>query len=295
MITVANFNYENGGLRGGRFTFEPLRKTFSDCGPVDLVTFQEAKNYADKGGELAYLAAQALRSALHQPYVISLGYSEGPTPPAIIYNSQTLILRQHYQAAGEHRDKLNLARFIVAPVKGSESWAEFWTFSHHWSPRSPTQRRDAAADLSAWGSRQDLPIIGGGDWNCSPSGPHMPQVEWEQVPFPSRRFKAHKLPNGTWAPITEPMDMLVGRWAGGQRVEGGGFNLVAEAEWRRTGKPIIPTTNPDCYPGEGLLNDAIIANDLAMACYAPGSYTVAAPTERPFPSDHRLSLATFNL
>ncbi|MGI5214907.1 hypothetical protein [Plantactinospora sp. CA-290183] len=297
-IDVALINYQDGGLRkDGGYDFRPLQRAFAVApAPPALILFCEAKKYADEAGVPMYGAAEALSDELGVPYSVDLGWMQrGPMPPAVFWNPNVLTLRRWWRpgATGAYLDQVNVAKFAVVDSGATAAErAEFLAFVHHLSNVSGDDRLEEARRIGRYGSMQQLPVIGGGDFNSTASGKHLPQRRWEEAPFPSRRHKGMLGPDGKWGPDTRAMDYLIGWWdkETGQRKDGAGLHAVAELAWRDDpSKLIVPTVNEGVDPGGELLIDYLLVNDAMLPSVIPGSYQVHIPDpSAPYPSDHRL-------
>ncbi len=297
-IDLALFNYENGGrLPDGGYDFLPLQRAFAQTEvKPGLILFCEAKNYRDNAGEAKYAAAEALSEELGVPYCVELGsMKRGPMPPAIFYNPEILTLRRWWQEndPGAFDDQRNVARFALrTSSRVAVERTEFLAFVHHFEPLSGDVRLDEARRVSRYGDAQPLPVVGGGDFNASASGSHMPQRDWLAARFSSRSHKGIGHPDGSWGPDTRALDYLIGEWdeANQRRVDGCGFHSVAELAWLADpSRPILPTVNEKVDAGGGLLIDHLLVNDARRKHVVAGSYKVHIPDERYRPpSDHRL-------
>ena len=303
-IEVALFNYQDGGMTAdGTYDFTRLQQAFVEVDEApDLILFCEAKNYRDRAGEAKYAAAEALSDQLGVPYAVELGSMQrGPLPPAIFYNPNVLVLRRWWNQddPGAYEDQRNVARFAIrdsGPL--ADERTEFLAWVHHWEPLSGDTRLEAARRVSRYGDAQPLPVIGGGDLNATASGKHLPQRDWMAANFRHRSTKG-LLSDGHWGPDTRALDHLLGAWDEdtGQRRGGCGLHAVAEMAWRADPThPILPTVNDKVDAGGGLLIDWLLANAAMAPHIIPDSYTVHVPEDdRPYPSDHRLVTAAFDL
>jgi hypothetical protein len=300
-LDIALFNYEDGGLQpDGGYDFRPLQYAMAqaEVRPA-LILFCEAKHYRAHAGKAKYAAAEALSDELGAPYVAELGsMARAPMPPAIFYNPDQLILRSWWNQddPGVFDDQRNLARFVIrdsGPV--AETRTEFLAFVHHFEPLSGDTRLEEARRLSRYGDSQPLPVVGGGDFNATASGSHLPQRDWLAARFSARSHKGTELADGSWGPDTRALDCLIGTWdeRTGQRKDGCGFHAVAEMAWRHDpSRPILPTVNEKVDAGGGLLIDWLLVNDAMREHVIPDSYQVHIPDQRyRRPSDHRLVTA----
>jgi hypothetical protein len=307
-LSLAAYNYENGGLRPPMgYDFRPLQHAFSDVDePPALVLFCEAKRYRDNGNEGLHAAAEALTDELGVPYVGALGWlTRGPLPPAIFYNPDLLTLRRwwHPGDPGNYDDQRNVAHFAVrGSGPGPDARTEFLAFVQHWDYRSGAIRRQEAERIGRYG-KQTLPVIGGGDLNATASGAHLPQRDWMAADYADRSQKGIPNPNHTgtddeWVPDTAAVDHLIGRWdpTHQHRVEGCGFHAVAELAWHANPRlPLLPTVNDGIDAGGGLLIDWLLVNDAMLPHLIPDTYRVHVPDGPPYPSDHRLVTAAIDL
>ena len=302
-ITVALFNLRAGGrtLTGG-YDFTGLQAALAQTSEAPaLLLFCEGRDYASNGAAALHAAAEALADQCGVPYAAELGVnSRGPLPPAIFYNPRLLQLRQWWNGHDPDTfdDLRNVARFAVRDSSTSAyARREFLTFVHHFDFRSGDIRLQEAQRLARFG-RERLPVVGGGDLNATGSGPHLPRRDWDTVPFPHRTEKGLRLPDGRWGPDTRALDHLIGAWdpATSSRRDGSGLHAIAELAWHADpAAPITATVNDGVDAGGGLLIDWLLANQRAADGYQPGSYTVHIPPTPPYPSDHRLITATFDL
>ncbi|MFK3984452.1 hypothetical protein ACI2K4_29275 [Micromonospora sp. NPDC050397] len=304
-VPIALFNYENGGRSpDGGYDFSRLQCAFADVDePPALILFCEAKNYRDHAGVAKYAAAEALSDALGVPYVVELGsMPRGPLPPAIFYNPNLLVLRRWWNQddPGVYDDQRNVARFAVrGSSRTPEERLEFLAFVHHWEPLSGDVRLEEAKRVGRYGGPEPLPVIGGGDFNGTASGSHLPQGDWVAAPFRQRAHKGVLGSDGTWGPDTRALDHLIGEWDENthQRRDGCGFHAVAEVAWRADpSQPILPTVNAGVDAGGGLLVDWLLANTAMADHILPATYQVHVPDpgHQP-PSDHRLVTVTAEL
>lgn len=305
MLDVALFNYQDGGRRksDGTYDFAGLRRAFADVETAPaLVLYCEAHHYRDNGNEGLHMAAEALSDELGVPYVGVLGWMRrGPLPPAVLYDPTRLRLRNWWNPddPGVYDDARNVARFAVTDSgRVSEERTEFLAFVHHFDSRSGVVRRHEAERLDCYGSKEKLPVIGGGDFNATASGGHLPQRDWMAASY---RARSHKgiCRDGQWGPDTAAVDHLIGRWDQRQqrRVDGCGFHAVAELAWQADpDTPLLPTVNDGVDSGGGLLIDWLLVNDAMKPYVLPESYQVHVPDPTlPPSSDHRLVTASLNL
>jgi endonuclease/exonuclease/phosphatase family metal-dependent hydrolase len=297
-LPIALFNYQDGGYTAGGYDFGPLQRAFAGIAEVPaLILYCEGKYFRVNGDAGLYGCAEALADQLGAPYIPLAGaMRQGPMGPVIFYDPTLLVVRQWWDGRDENQfiDKRNMARFAVR-----DNAQEFLAWVEHWDARSGDWRLIQAGLLDRYGYKERLPVIGGGDLNCTPSGDHWPQRDWDAADYRARSHKGAQMPDGTWVPDTRAVDHLIGRWDAeqGTRVDGCGFSTLAEVEWNsdRT-QPLIPTVNAGVDLGGGLHIDHILANGAMLEHYIPGSYRVHIPAEgEPAPSDHRLVTAALDL
>ncbi|WP_431884890.1 hypothetical protein [Micromonospora wenchangensis] len=297
-ISIALFNFENGGLRGGHHYLKPLVDAFREVTtPPALILLCEAKQWQANGNQPLHQAAELLADRFATPYVGVLGHDpRGPMPPAILYDPTLLTLRSWYDPADRNAfdDKRNVAHFAVrSSGEHPDSRTEFLAFVAHWDVHCGIRRRQQAALLDRYGDAP-LPVIGGGDLNATASGPHLPQRDWTIANYRARRQKGQRMPDGTWVADTDAVDHLVGRWNphARTRTDGCGFHSVAELAWQADpAAALLPTVNDDVDAGGGLLIDWLLVNSAMLAHVIPHTYRVHVPLCRPYPSDHRLVTA----
>ncbi|MFG1602811.1 hypothetical protein [Actinoplanes sp. NPDC049265] len=323
-LLIATFNYQSGGHRrtGDGFDMNPLKDAFAVLDtPPAMILFCEAKFYRHDQYRGLRLAERALTEQFGAPYFGLLGTLErGPMPPAIFYN-QNLLTCLHWPGDDPHdpsvfEDQRNVGRF-----RSNTTGNEFGAWVAHFDPWHGCQRLYAAKLLGQHG-HSSLPFIGGGDLNCSASGPHFPQRDWTTAHPAFRRYKgAHAgfdtEQGGLHGPVradTAALDFLIGGWNPHTRSRhgGAGYHAITELAWHTTGQPIQPSV-PD-KPGEGGpdLVDYLLVNDAMRPHVDPASYQVHKPADplvhvhpdsyherqaagRPYPSDHYLITAVINI
>jgi hypothetical protein len=304
------FNLEAGGWTDGHFDFEPLKAELAE-GPRTpaLVKICEGKYWAERGGKGLLLAAKPISDQFGVPYIGLLGYLErGPIPPAIFYNPLVLTHVPPWHGHGSHhefQDQRNIAHFHVNGVPGPNGDdLEIIAGVDHWEPLHGPTRELAARRWGRHGRNAKLPVVLSADANCTPSGPHFPQRDWDYAAERDWTNASHKgyQQDGTWAPDTAPMDYLIGRWHDGRRVGGAGLALLAERAWQaHVGQPaalrpgllssdgrILATVNDKVDAGGGLHIDAVLANDLMMPHFDPASLHIHVPPPGVRRSDHRM-------
>ena len=324
-LLIAAFNYQSGGHRKDTYTFDmrPLRDAFAVLDqPPALILFCEAKYYRLDQYRGLRLAERALSQQFGVPYFGLLGtLSRGPMPPAIFYNTDALTcLHWPGDDPGDPRvfeDQRNVGRF-----RSHHTGNEFGAWVAHFDPWHGCHRLYAAKLLGQHGTNP-LPFLGGGDLNCTASGPHFPQRDWSQAHPAFRRFKgAHAgfdtAQGDLHGPVhadTAALDFLIGGWNPHtqSRQGGAGYHAIAELAWHQNpGQPIQPSVIDK--PGEGGpdLIDYLLANDAMRPHVDPGSYRVHIPPDPPehadpdsyrqlidaglpYPSDHYLITAEINI
>ncbi|MBO4164301.1 hypothetical protein [Micromonospora antibiotica] len=297
-VSVALFNFENGGLRDGQHDLHPLVDAFHDVTtPPALILLCEAKEWQTHGNQPLLHAAELLADRFATPYVGVLGHDpRGPMPPAILYDPTLLSLRTWYDPDDRYAfdDKRNVARFALrTSSERHDSRTEFLAFIAHWDVHCGIRRRQQAALLDRYGATH-LPAVGGGDLNATASGPHLPQRDWTVANYRARRQKGQRMPDGTWVADTEAVDHLIGHWDPHTRTrtDGCGFHSIAELAWQRDpATPLLPTVNGGDDVGGGLLIDWLLVNRAMLAHVVPDTYRVHVPLGQPYPSDHRLVTA----
>lgn len=307
------YNYEDGGFRDGRYDFGPLQDALAETPDrPDLLFYCEGKHFAANGYKGLLLAAKALSDRFSQPYIPLLGHMErGPMPPVLFYNPTLLTHLPPWYGHGsntEHDfgDQRNIARFAVRGTGGPDrAETEFLAGVDHWEPLYGPARQLAARRWGRYGRDAKLPAVLAGDTNCSPSGPHWAQRNWDlaaELDWPNAVHKGRQDEYGTWHAATEPMDDLIGLWvpepgassrdaAGvmpGRRVGGAGFTSLAELAWLASrAEPdlprpglldpygqILPTVHPGVDAGGGLHIDNAIVNELMLPYVDVDSYQI---------------------
>jgi len=304
-VGCALFNFESGGLQpDGTYDFHPLQAALAHSPRVPaLITLCEGKYYAERGNTGLLLAANAIADEFNMPYTAILGHMErGPMPPAIFYNP--LVLTQMppwygHGSTGDFHDQRNIAHFRV-----NGTGVEFLAGIDHWEPLYGPSRELAARRWGRHGSKGKLPMILSGDFNCTPSGSHLPQRDWQLAAEKDWTNASHKgiEKDGLWIADTRAMDYLIGRWIDAGRVGGAGFTLLAELAWKQcAGQPvdsrpdllspdgrILATVNTHVDAGGGLHIDAALANKLMLTHFDPSTYQIHVPPSGRRYSDHRM-------
>ncbi|MEV4515168.1 hypothetical protein AB0K00_40195 [Dactylosporangium sp. NPDC049525] len=300
-LLIATFNYQAGGYHDGVFTMQPLQRAFADLDtPPALILLCEAKYYRRDQYRGLRLAEQALSRQLGVAYFGLLGtLSRGPIPPAIFYNAD-LLGKVHWPGDEDpdvFDDQRNFGRFLV-----NATGAEFGAWVAHFDPYHGCTRLREAKLLGRHGT-SDLPVIGGGDLNCTASGPHFPQRDWQHANHDIRQHKGIQIGDtGStgrgWQANTAPLDYLIGAWdpAGRCRSGGAGYHALAELAWLADPTTILQPSIVD-KPGEGGpdLIDYLLVNEAMRPYVIPGSYRVHVPAESPAPSDHHVVIGAIDL
>lgn len=154
----------------------------------------------------------------------------------------------------------------------------------HWEPLSGPTRELAARRWGRHGRKAKLPALLSADANSSPSGPHFAQRDWQYAAehdWVNASHKGHK-ESGTWIADTEPPDYLIDRWCETHRVGGAGLTLLAEQAWQ------AHRDKPAHQAGGGLHIDVVLANDLMLRHFDPGSFRIHVPAPGVRRSDHRM-------
>lgn len=296
-IAVDLFNFQDGGLRSdGSYDFVKLQHAFAPGESPALILLCEAKRYGENGKAGLLGAADALSEELGREYVAELGWCDrGPFGPAIFYDPQALkLLRWHGRS--EYADKHNQARFRV-----HESDVEFLCIVQHWDNRSGARRRQEAELIDRYGEHE-LPVLVGGDLNCTASGPHLPPRDWMAAEYRARSHKGRlDREDGRWVADTDAIDHLIGRWdaEAGRRVDGCGFQAVSELAWQANVPAevaLCPTVNGGVDAGGPQLIDWVLINRHMAKFLLPDSYRVHVPDGRlPAFSDHRRVSTVFDM
>lgn len=291
-LPIALFNFEDGGLQSdGTYDFAKLQRAFADTNETPaLIMLCEAKHYDNNGSAGLFAAADALSEELGREYVGELGWCErGPFGPAIFYDPQALKLLS-WRGRADCADKHNLAHFRV-----HDGGKEFLCKVEHWNNRSGTRRLQEAGDIDGYG-KHELPVLIGGDLNSTASGPHLPPRDWMAADFRARSHKGRWHPEeGTWSADVAAVDHLIGRWDEvlDRRVDGCGFDAIAEIAWRAgVSGALTPTVNDKVDAGGSQLIDWLLVNRRMAKLVIPDSYYVRVPDDRLAPpSDHRAIFA----
>ncbi|MEV7628784.1 hypothetical protein [Actinoplanes sp. NPDC089786] len=306
-LLIATFNYESGGHNKLTDTFDmgPLKQAFAVLDtPPALILFCEGKLYRRHQYHGLRLAEQAFTEQFGTPYYGLLGtMTRGPMPPAIFYNTNVLTCL-HWPGDDPHEHvfdgQRNLGRFRTKDGREFGAWVD------HLDPWHGCDRLHAAKLRGPHGT-SSLPFIGGGDLNCSASGPHLPQRDWTTAHYAFRRYKGthdgfdtdSRTLHGPVRSNTAPMDFLIGAWdhTTGQRTEGAGYHAIAELAWQHQPRTTIqPSVIGKPHEGGTELIDWLLANDAMLPYVDPASYQVHTPAAgHPVPSDHYLITAVINL
>ncbi|MEV6638085.1 hypothetical protein AB0M54_45920 [Actinoplanes sp. NPDC051470] len=307
-LLIATFNYERGGHRKDSDTFDmqPLKDAFAVLNtPPALVLYCEAKYYRLDQYRGLRLAEAALSEQLGAPYFGLLGtLDRGPMPPAIFYDrSQVTSLFWPGDDTSDPRvfeDQRNVGLF-----RSNATGNEFGVWVAHFDPWHGCDRLYAAKLLGQHGTSR-LPFIGGGDLNCTASGPHLPQRDWTKAHNAFRRYKGSHAgfdidQGGLHGPVrsdTAALDFLIGGWnpVTQSRHGGAGYHAIAELAWRANPDvKILPSVIDK--PGEGGpdLIDYLLANDAMRPHVDVNTYRVHVPDGPPYPSDHYLITAAINI
>jgi hypothetical protein len=222
--------------------------------------------------------------------------------PVVLYNPNVLVARNWWDGTDpdEFIDRRNIGLLAVknsGPTREARS-TEFLAWVEHWDSRSGDVRLVQAGLMDRYGNKEPLPVIGGGDLNATAScGGHLPQRDWMAADYRARSHKGRQLPDDTWAADTRAVDHLIGTWRNGERVEGCGYHAIAEIAWRHDPSMVLePTVNHKVDEGGGLLIDWLLVNEAMHPHVIPDSYRVHVPAGgHPYPSDHRLVTAAFDL
>jgi hypothetical protein len=302
-LPVALFNYESGGrVRPGTYDFSKLTEAFKDVEEAPaMILLNEAKEWHLWGHNALYRAVNALSERLGRRYtgVDGVGVRGPASMPAFIFDPQVVRLDSWGDNHDTvHPDKQNLAH---AHIWG-RSAAKFRVLIRHGNPNSGDIREQEMREIS--GMRAGPPTLLGGDLNSPASGPHMPEMHWEQATDELRAKKAIRLPDGTYVADTRAVDFLLGEWdarLGGRPARELGWYALAELA-HASGTPaeeaFRPTVNRGVDRGGGLLIDWMIVNEAWKDGLVPETYTVHVPpgdSPTSFPSDHRLVTATLEL
>ncbi|MEV6631912.1 hypothetical protein AB0M54_14285 [Actinoplanes sp. NPDC051470] len=307
-LLISAYNYESGGHNKLTDTFdvEPLKQAFAVLDtPPALILFCESKLYRRRQYQGLRLAERAFTEQFDAPYFGLLGtMTRGPMPPAIFYNTN-LLTCLHWPSDDPHEQvfdgQRNLGLFRV-----NETGRQFGAWVDHFDPWHGCDRLRAAKLRGQYG-RDSLPFIGGGDLNCSASGPHFPQRDWAAAHPAFRRYKGiHNgfdtdtgTLRGPVRPATAPMDFLIGAWdhTTGRRTEGAGYHAIAELAWQHnSSKPIQSSVIDKPHEGGTELIDYLLANTAMLPHVDPASYRVHIPDPGlPDPSDHYLITVVVNL
>jgi hypothetical protein len=294
-LVIGTNNYQSGGYYDGTFHMRPLQETLAVLdSPPAVLLFCEAKYFRRDQYRGMRLAERALTQQLDAPYFGLLGTCQrGPIPPAIFYN-EDLVTSLYWPGddrddPGVFDDQRNFGRF-----RANDSGREFGAWVEHFHPRNGATRLDEARRIDRYG-KDPLPIIGGGDLNCTASGPHFPQRDWRAANHHIRTHKGKHVddgsPQGHWVADTDALDHLIGRWDSntGRRFDGAGYHAIAELAWLANPEIAIEPSIID-KPGEGGpdLIDYLLANEAMRPYVIADSYRVHVPDGPPYPSDHRL-------
>ena len=305
-IDIAVGNLENGalvrgvapGLHGSRGydlrklldLFEPVRDR-----PPAVIGLCEGKEWSFHGGDVGNAAVNMLARFLGRSYVIEFGHVDrGPAGPVVIYDPDVVrvdVFADH-GGVGVWNDSINLVKFHLA----DDPSARLWFKIDHWDYVDGDRRLAEAKRINALAAA-DVPVVFGGDLNCTASGSHLPQRRWDDLPMHARVHKAWQPdgPGTSWVADTRPLDYLIGTYVEqeGQRVDGIGFHAACEIAHRAgvdPGRAFRPTLNRgvDHDTGE-IVNDWALLNERAAPLMIPDSYAVHLHDgDGEPPSDHGL-------
>jgi endonuclease/exonuclease/phosphatase family metal-dependent hydrolase len=301
-FTAGTFNYEHGGWHDSntRLDLDPLIDTISRAVP-HVLFLQECRRWRDDGSAILRRVARQLSDLLPDgdKYIPFLGRrGSDRNPPAILVSCQTVEVDRWYDPIDSFMSEWH-RNFLKAEIAGHEAWLS----SIHWhGGHGDAEFERQAAILAQMAGR---PVLVGGDFNCTASGPREVTRDWTVV----AEFEPQKLiqkmnydpSTRTWVDRTWPLDMLIGPWDADtqRRAHWAGFYDVGErAELDRQGQPVAtltPTVNEKIDAGGSIRIDRLLASHRFPGVVIPGSYQVHIPTDTRPPSDHRYVTASFDL
>ena len=187
-ITVATFNYEQGGWADGRLHIQPTIDHIAETVPqLDILTFQEAKHYQRDGGQALHEFAELLGSRLGGTWGSHLARNPiSPLHNCIFYRHSTA---RPVQAWSDPRDpdaRHTYAGSLWLRIDGLPK--PLLVMSVHWRHYSGAVRAEEAGKL---GNMIVLPTIIAGDFNCLWPSQNEPRPNWEELP-PHLRYHKTK-------------------------------------------------------------------------------------------------------
>ena len=267
-ITVATFNYEQGGWVDGRLHIQPAIDHIAETVPqLDVLTFQEAKHYQRDGGQALHEFAELLGRRLGGTWGSHLARNPvSPLHNCIFYRHSTA---RPVQAWSDPRDpdaRHTYAGSLWLRIDGLPK--PLLVMSVHWRHYSGAVRAEEASKL---GNMIVIPTIIAGDFNCLWPGENEHRPNWEALP-PHLRYHKTKVNLGT-GEIDTDLD------AGWISLRQGWVDSGALAH----DATVTSNNPPDRAPCR---IDRIMVSPPLAAGLDPDSYTVHIPDQRV--SDHRL-------
>ncbi|RJQ66212.1 hypothetical protein D5S17_35915 [Pseudonocardiaceae bacterium YIM PH 21723] len=294
-ITVDTFNYEQGGRDAtGSHNIDPLIETMDSRRRPDIFFLQEAVRWIDDGGEVLRRTTGRLSELLpgRAQYLPFVGHREKSPHPTIIYvRSDVVDPLRWWCPRLEPTTGENYENILRADIGGRKIDLKS---VHAKGLLGGSHRMAQATVLQQIANR---PLIIGGDFNGTPSGPRFRRRDPRDV----EKHTPHKLSQEfdydwdkhRWFADTRPMDLLLGPWIeqAQRRAEWGRYLCANELELDGRGQPVerlTSTVNPQPHDGGAPTIDFILFSKALRATVVPGSVEVQIPDPgKKAPSDHR--------
>jgi hypothetical protein len=268
-LTVATLNLEDGTA------LDLLPDLAAQAGQIDLLLFQEGKNWHRDGHRMRYRAERLLAGAGLDRSVMTGDKDRGPLHTLIFWNSDVLSLRAHYDPLWD--EWVPLSRRGVAEFESSAGLV-MHAKSIHWAHWGGDARLDEA-QRTTWLANPRLASVVGGDFNSlwpdCPGQHDEFEPDWAQLPAYKRGHKTTEPANPGEAEVSDRRALA--------RLARAGFQSAGCIAGDMT-----PTVASREDNGQGPRIDHLALSPAAAPCVIPGTYTVHRSQAGSLASNHYL-------
>lgn len=268
-VRIAVTSYPQSGYTDFGYDFQSLARLVQEAGGPDLIVVTEAEGWSADNSVVLHRACSELDRAVRRPYVGALGCGDqGGAGPVLLWDP--FVLRKREWAGADRPDLPLYGRNqAVMEVRDREGMGgRFRVLARRYSPLSGGQRLQQAEHDVVWARPGVEPTVFLGDAGGTASGPHLPQVDWENAQAADRPRQAVRDRRGRWSTDTRALDTLIGCWRQGTRTGGAGWQAACELDGVSDADRFAPR-----WP-ESLLTDWMLINPAMASWFVPDSYRV---------------------